>query len=361
MRKSLLAIFFGVAFLYHDSFFAPFYRDDWFFLKVQLPEDLVKPISDLHYLPISIQGFYWLMRTLFEYNVLAYHLFLFVGMLGVFFLVYILAKDFLQSDKKALVTTFFFAFNISLFAIFYWVAGMYFVLGPLFYLSANYFYLKRKIFFVFLFYLLAIGSNEIGYTLPGMLLLVSWYKNIWDKKLVILLVANLLIFFARIKFLNFPVMDTYQMKFDLHILKTIQWYLLRTLNLPEAIRLRADPIILVSFGGFLATILFSVKKINPRLFIFGVSWFLIGGIPFYFLPFHLSSYYATLALFGICLLLVELITDKRIIILSVLCYLVLSFTGLQFLKDTHWIIRKDIGWPGKFNHPSEINESSLAN
>jgi hypothetical protein len=129
--------------------------------------------------------------------------------------------------------------------------------------------------------------------------------------------------------------------------RTFRWYVLRSLNLPEAVKFSADWFFTGAFGLFLLT-LFN-KKIDWKLILTGVFWFVATLGIFIFLPNHMSAHYLTVALFGSSLIMSELLSkNKNILFLSLVLYLFLTVRGLEFLSKTHWIILKNTGPIGSF-------------
>lgn len=352
---ALLLIIFLTALVYRNSFFSPFFQDDKVLLNSSTAGSFFIQIVPATYRPISQQLFYFLGNQFFGRNVFGYHLVLF----GVFALtlvvLFALADKLLKSKTKALIAVFFYAFNISLFANFYWIATSYFSIGALFYFLTLYFYLKKEIKNAFLFgvsFLLALGSNEIAFTIPIIVLLINWYQKYWPKRAWVFLALCALLVVLRAAVIGFPKAVDYTIQFNLTAVATLRWYLLRALNLPEGVD-RGGRVFYLLFFIFVLTILISVSKYlrqkqnNLRVLILGCGLFVFGALPFYFLPGHMSSYYLTTALLGPSLILGEVSYKKAVLALMAI-YLVMTVLGLNFLSQTHWIILKNTGPIGQF-------------
>lgn len=335
-----------LALVYGPSFTSPFFQDDATLLDIAKNYSPFSPIASFPYRPVSINLFYSLSYRAFGMNPLGYHLVLFAAMAITVLLVFVIARRLLDKNK-ALVAAFFYAFNISLFANFYWIAVSYFSLGALFFFAAVYFYLEERKILLYLSFLLALGSNEIAIVLPLLLAGVSWYQKKWQRSLLVLTVADVVLLLARVIFIGLPQDSAYTISINLTALATVRWYFLRALNLPEGIRFATDPLILILFILFLGLLLLG-KRPSIRLLIFGAFWFLVGALPFYFLPNHMSSYYLTMALFGPAIIFAEVFSGRRLAYVAVAVYFLLTVRGLDFLSKTHWIILKNTGPIGSF-------------
>lgn len=329
---------------YRPSFTAPFFQDDFELLAGR--SEILKPIPDYHYHPLSNQIFYSLSYNIFGNNPTGYHLVLFGVTLASLFLVYGLADDLLGSQIKAFVATIFYAFNVSLFANFYWIATSYFVFGGFFFFLTIWLYLKNTRLtrnLAPLSLVAAFLSNELALVTPAILTLVIWYRKKPLTPLVPVWIVGMILLLFKILVVGFSPEEVYQMHFDGQILATFQWYFLRALNLPEGIRNGARiaiPILAVAFLALLALSIVKTRKINWRLLLFSLGWFVIGAFPFYFLPQHMSAYYLSFALFGVAIFIGDYLGKTRLAMLTVPIYLFLTYLSLDFLSKTHWIILK---------------------
>ena len=164
--------------------------------------------------------------------------------------------------------------------------------------------------------------------------------------------------------------DTYVWDFSLKkIANTIIWYVVWSLNLPEALvdfvgpGLNVNPNlwlywskqimpILILFGlecVFLISLLSKallIKNQKERLKInivsvFCIMWFLTSLAPVVFLPFHKFTFYLTLPLIGVVLrisyLLVESKYSNLVICIFLLIWTSLSVLTIQHTINTNWI------------------------
>lgn len=325
MKKFLLLLTILLAFIYRNSFFARFFQDDFLLLKLAKAGDIFTPIANFPYRPLSIQIFYGLGFKLFGENPFGYHLLLFLIFIGALFFVYKLSNW---------QTTIIYAFNISLFPLFYWVAASYFVLAAFFTFGAIYFYQKSKILLALLFFVLGLLSNEIVVVLPILLLLTKI-----SRRVLIFFFVDALYLLFRVS-LSLPQAKDYTLDFSLKFLTTFRWYFLRIFNLPEG-RLAMSPLILILFICLILILLANYKNFSFKKFILATVWFFVGALPFFFLPFHMSAYYLTISLFGPAVFLCDLLSkNRKLTYIFLFLYLLLTVVGLDGLSKTHWIILK---------------------
>ncbi|OGG03952.1 hypothetical protein A2W14_05810 [Candidatus Gottesmanbacteria bacterium RBG_16_37_8] len=346
----ILSVILLTVILYWPSFSSPFFQDDVVVLRSKNISNFLTTLPKNRYYPVSVQLFYSFSKSVFGLNPFGFHLILFIFSSLSLFLIFSLARKILLDDKKAYLTVFFYAFNISLFANFYWVAVSYFVFGGFFIFLSLYFYWQKNFLTLSLIsFVMALLSNELAFVYPFLLTITSWYFKKWSKSLIFFLIIGFLYILFKIFLIGFSTNTDYTLNF-FGIFSTARWYLLRAFNLPEGIKFASDRSLLILFVIFLMFLLISFyyrlksKKIDFRLYLFSLFWFLIGALPFFFLPMHLSSYYLTVALFGISLFFSNLLSENpRILLLAILVYFLLTFRGLIFLSQTHWIILKNTG------------------
>ncbi|OGG19157.1 hypothetical protein A2721_01935 [Candidatus Gottesmanbacteria bacterium RIFCSPHIGHO2_01_FULL_47_48] len=352
MKPKIVAFFTSLTLLlivqYRNALVSPFFQDDFELLSSASPEYFLKTVPDFHYHPISNQIFYFASYSLFAHNPFGYHLIHFVITILSPFLLYQISKILLRSQRKALLATFFYGLNISLFALYYWIAVSYFVFGSLFFFLTIFLYLKSKnSFWPTLSFVLALLSNELALVVPGVLFLISFYLRKWSKTLLAIIFTDLIFIFLKFFWIGFPVENAYKIELSTQVFATLRWYLLRAFNLPEGVLNFTNTHIFLVFIVFVAIILLSLHlyvrstKQNWRLFILGPTWFLIGALPFFFLPGHMSAYYIAFSLPGMVIIFAEILSPRKLILLlAMLLYLAASTTGLDFLSQTHWTILK---------------------
>lgn len=325
MKRFFLLLTIFLALFYRNAFFARFFQDDFLLLQLAKSGNIFRPIANFPYRPVSIQIFYGFCFRLFGENPFGYHILLFLIFIAALFFVYKL------SNWQTVVI---YAFNVSLFPLFYWVAASYFVFAAFFTFGAVYFYKNSKILPALLFFIFGLLSNEIVVVLPLLLFLTKISKKVW----VFFFIDVLYLFFRT--HLSLPQAKDYTLDFSLKFLTTFKWYFLRIFNLPEG-RLAINPLILVLFVFLILILLASYKNFSLKKFIFGISWFFIGALPFFFLPYHISAYYLTISLFGPAVFISNILSSNRkLTIVFLIFYLSLAVIGLDMLSKTHWIILK---------------------
>lgn len=328
--KKFVSLVLLLAFLYRDSFFSRFFQDDKILFDIVKNKLPFIPIPNFPYRPIAIDLFYGSGLHLFGLEPFWYHLILFLFFAGALYFLYKITN---------FPTVFFYALNISLFPLFYWIATSYFSIGAFFFFGAIYYFKNNKNLLCFIFYLLAILTNEASFVLPLIFVLFNF------KRAILFNLLNFILFAVRIVAVGFHSGEAYKLDFSLQFFKTLQWYVLRALNLPEGIRNNL-PIVLI-FVLFVFLVLLNFRHLNFKLICFSAVWFLAGALPFYFLPNHMSAYYLTFAMPGAAYFLGHTLKGKALIFGGAL-YLILSFWGLEFLRQTHWIILKNTGPIGQF-------------
>lgn len=348
MTKAFLLMIFLLAVFYWPSFSARFFQDDWTLLAVARSNDYFSPISGFPYRPFSIGVFYSLGAFLFGESVLGFHLLLFLFFCGLAGFVYLLANKILRQESLGLTATVLFVFNVSLFALFYWVATSYFTLGAFFVFASVYFFLDKgscRHAVSLIFFVLAILSNELAIVTPALIGVFRFLKEgvSWARLTPFLGISVFYLVWR--SQLSLPAAADYTVDIT-RFLATARWYILRAVNLPEGV-LMASPVIYLLFFLLLLFIIIMVvrslvsRSFPGRLFAFAVVWFFMGALPFFFLPFHMSAYYLTVALFGPLVFFVRLFSlDKRMLWLFTTIYLVMAVLGIEFLKETHWVILK---------------------
>src|SRR3989344_62498 len=319
-----ISLIFGLIILYRDSLFARFFQDDFILKNIALTRGLLEPIANFPYRPIAIQLFYNLSDT-----PVFLHMFLFFTFLAGLFYIFKITKSY--------TTVLLYAFNISLFPLFYWVATSYFSILFLEIFLGAYLYLKNRNKPALLVFVAALLTNELAIVFPALLVLLDFlYKNLNLKKIFPFIFLSLCYLPFRLLISPFPQVDDYKLDFSLKFFATARWYALRIFNLPEGIR--NNPLIIILFALLIVLVLLNIKRLNLKLLAFSVIWFFVGALPFFFLPNHMSAYYLTISLFGPMVFLAEIVKKFKPVFLTI--YIILSFLGLEFLKTSHWIILK---------------------
>ncbi|OGG00990.1 hypothetical protein A2153_05980 [Candidatus Gottesmanbacteria bacterium RBG_16_38_7b] len=354
LNKRNLLIFISIILLtiliYWPSFTAPFFQDDIIFLTSPKISDFFTALPQGIYRPLSFQLFYSVGRMIFGLNPLGFHLILFFISSLSLYLIFRLSQKIFNNDLKAHTVVFFYAFNVSLFANYYWIAVSYFVLGNFFiFLSLYLLWIKKSQILSTVSYIAALLSNEVLFVFPLLLILTFYYFRKWKKFFAVFLSLDIIYLILKTSVFGLPKSSSYTTSL-FAFLPLVRWYLFRALNLPEGIKRSSDYSIFILFILFLILFAYGFfyyiksRKINYRLFIFSLLWFFMAALPFFFLPNHMSSFYLTVSLFAVCLVFAEIFSvNPKILISALIVYFLLTWRGLTFLSQTHWIILKNTG------------------
>jgi hypothetical protein len=379
--KYLFLIFAISLIIFWPSLFVFFTNDDFFHLKIAQIQSLsdflkffyVSPEGWGLYRPVGTQVFYALGRYLFNMQPFWMHVILF----GLFFLIIYLVQrlifELTRNKILSFVAAFLYAVSATHFGQLYFLAtqelwvGVFYLTSVLFF--ALYFKKKRTrlILFSLAAFILALMSKETAVSLPFVLILLYWFKcGLKDLKTIFRLAIPcwliLFIYFIfRLKFYGFTSGASYVWDFSARIVNTLGWYGLWSLNLPEMLidfvgpGFKLNPnlllywssqyrIIFVLFGLELAIILHVVitklkdLKKSAKIYLFGMLWFVITLLPVLFLPLHKFTFYLTIPLLGIVLILGQLFSRQKIqTIIFGLVWLITSVATLSITRQTHWI------------------------
>lgn len=341
-----------VIFIYRDSFASRFFQDDKLNIELAASRNFLAVIPGAnHFRPVSVQGFYTLGELVSAGNPLGYHLLGFVIFAATLVLVYKTAFFFTGNPGQSSIITLLYATNISLFANFFWIANSQFIIGGfLFFLTFLLFYHKRFFPLAIPVFLIGLASNEQILMLILVLPVISffWKKPFAKNAFIVLCALGIIWVGLRTLLFKLPVNPDYTISLNpIVAVQTFRWYILRALNLPEGIKLTADRL----FTGVWILFLFSLirRKVNWKLILTGVFWFIVTLGIFIFLPKHMSAHYLTVALFGGSLIISELLPKRNMLFaVALVFYLFLTIRGLDFLSRTHWIILKNTGPIGQF-------------
>ena len=406
MKKRMLfywLIIFGLSFfLFYPTLKYYFFQDDFYILRIsqannfsQILKLFIPPKNVTFYRPISDFIFYVLFYKIFYHNAFYYHLF------GIFFhfantiLIFKLVKNITKLIPLGLLTSFFYIVSANHYMALSWIAAYHYLLGTTFALLGFFYFLKwveknnPKLLIISLgFNILGILSEQIMAVLP---LLILIYVLFFIKKYKTLLVKNWWYFLSlfcvsafyfvfRFFIFKIPLEETYQMSFDVQVLKTFFWHVLWSLNIPEEFKyqmislLKVNPQFISDFNDVNKRVWFLLilnlvliyliplsiffiasvkKKLSGKFFfklsLFGLLWFLISLLPVIFLPLHQYPYFLILASIGWLVffltplaLLIKQYQNKQpaINIYAVIVSLVWYYSSIinfSFTEKIHWI------------------------
>jgi len=396
----LIGIFVLSLILFWPSLFAFYTNDDFFLLKISnarnLNEyfsffDLKSPPEGLGmYRPLAMQSFFMLSWKVFNLNPLGLHLISFIFFFGLIYLVYEIIQKLTGDTGLSLLSAFFYATSATHFAHLYWLStfqelamGLFFLLSVFFYLRFNENKSLLLYLLSFVFFFLSLLSKETAVIIPLMLALGYVYKRfvggsrLSSKLFGLSLLPFVLIlgfyFYYRIFYYGFPKGDSYIWSVSPRVFNSLFWYGLWSLNFPEMVvdfvgpGLSINPNLfkywsreMVPIMFLLGTLIFILiyctvrflkkfflrkknlkyKSYSISLFSFSLAWFLFSLIPVIFLPLHKFTYYLTIPLVGVVLLISFLLKEAKMKLLKVIICLVwisLSLMTLALTKETSWI------------------------
>jgi hypothetical protein len=400
----LTGIFVLAIILYWPSLFAFYTNDDFFLLKISNAQSLNEYLGFFNlksppeglgmYRPLAMQSFFMLSWKVFNLNPSGLHLISFVFFFGLIYFVYKIIRELTGNDGLGLLSAFFYATSATHFAHLYWLSvfqelamGLFFLISVFFYLRFNE---KKSLAFYFLsiiFFILSLLSKETAVIIPLIFILVYLYRRVVDsdKKFLssklfgLSLLPFFLIlgfyFYYRIFYYGFPKGDSYVWSISPRVFNSIFWYGLWSLNFPEMVidfvgpGLTINPNlfrywsreiipILILLGTLILTLVYCAIKFSKKLFFkktiskykyhsvslfpLSLAWFLFSLIPVIFLPLHKFTYYLTIPLIGVVLLISFLLKEVNIDLLKVIVCLVwisISTVTLNLTKKTNWIIQ----------------------
>jgi len=396
-------VIFGLSFfLFYPTLKYYFFQDDFYILRIsqannfsQILKLFIPPKNVTFYRPVSDFIFYILFYKIFYHNAFYYHLF------GIFLhfantiLIFKIVKNITKLIPLGLLTSFFYVVSANHYMTLSWIAAYHYLLGTTFALLGFHYFLKgidknnQKLLVISLgFNILGVLSEQIMAVLPLLILIYVLFFIKKCKKLLVkkwwyfvsLFCISAFYFIFRVFIFQIPLEETYQISFDLRVLKTLFWHVLWSLNIPEEFKyqmislLKVNPLFVSDFNDvnkkvwFLLilnlvliyliplSILFIAcvkKKLSGKIFfklsLFGLLWFLICLLPVIFLPLHQYPYFLILASIGWLIFLLtplallikqskkkKLILSTYTIIISLIWYYS-SIINFSFTEKIHWI------------------------
>ncbi|MFC1710434.1 ArnT family glycosyltransferase [Patescibacteria group bacterium] len=390
-----LALVFLLSFaLFYPSLKYFFTHDDFFLLKISNIRTFGQYLNIFNifsapeglgmYRPLSMQTYYMLGIKVFNYNPMWLHVISFLTFFLLIYLIYRFVVKITNNQEIALVSSLLYATSATHFSHIYFKGAYQELLMAVFVLASLIYYVNylksnrlKNYLWVLVFFMLGLASKENAIILPLMFvvtLLYSFRKKVVNKKklkkhLVYLLPMFLVVamyMYLRLNYFGLPEGDSYVWEFSFRVINSGFWYLLWSFNIPEMFvdfmgpGLRLNPNLLnywgketviitslfVAFGiGLFILLIKSFQNIYKKyqLIVYFALWFAIFSLPFIFLPLHKFTYYLTLPLVGIVVLISLILNlgSKRNIVKYglVILWIALSFTTLKLTRSTHWITR----------------------
>lgn len=356
-KFGLLAIIIFSLIIFSPALGNFFWGDDWYHLQVSRISNFQEffnffsfqftPQSTPFYRPISTQLFFFSFNYLFGLNAFPYYFFLLIIFAVSLWLLFIFILLIINDKKIALLATFIYGISATNFPRLYYLSNLQEILMTVFILASLIFYLKntlKNIILSLLFFLFALGCKETAIVLPLILFIFNYLnKKFSFVRLWPYIFIAFLYIVVRLIFWNTYGKDNYS--FDLSPFKainTLGWYILWSFGVPEFLvdyigsgfkilsRFYSDfqatsyiLLTLISFVilSFVSIVIVNIKKIN-RIFIFFLSFFIIGLLPIIFLPWHKFAYEITLPMIGFAGALAFILVNKKSHILLSIIFLI---------------------------------------
>lgn len=351
-----LSTFFICILIYRNSFGSFFFQDDWFTLRISQAKrineilEFFVPRSDvIYYRPLGMQVVFFFLQSVFKLNPIPYKIIIFIVHLINVYLVYLLMFRILKKRNVALFGSFLYATSAVHFIPFYWFATFPFVLGPLIFNLAAFFYIyfldKKKYSLLIvssIFFIIGLFVNEIVISLP-VILSIYHLLTVKIKRFLFLIpfyTAAGIIFILRFIILMPPVAGNYHLGLGWHILSNLKTYFFWSFNWSEiATEQMIKPFIfnslimdkyssaayifIISFAVFITLFILGLylvlksqsPKLELRLIFLGLVWFAAGLMPVLFFTQHKFSYYLPISLAGL-LIAVSILYNQVFVLLA---------------------------------------------
>lgn len=376
----ILCIFLTSFIMFFRSLFVFYTNDDFFLLKISNANNIHDFINFFGifkgpdglgmYRPLTTQVFYFLAHRISNLNPLILHIVSFGVFFAVIYLVYKLTIELIKDKKVALISAFLYSVSASHFAHLYYLATFQELGMTLFVLLTCLMFLKKRYFLAFIFFVLSLMSKETAVVTPFLLGLIYLFQKYRKEKVIkfkkflfyLLPYVTCLIVYLLIRVFSygFATGDSYVWDFSIkRIFNTLGWYLLWSFNLPESLvdfigpGFHLNPNLLKYWSSemipisilFIFQILVAVYAFIKSKFslntiyylLFTVLWFVISLVPVLFLPIHKFTFYLTLPLVGVVILLSNTLRNSKLLIPFIVIWFGLSFLTLRFTVQTNWI------------------------
>lgn len=381
-------------FLYKESFNSYFFQDDWFTLKISQAKNLSDfltffvPRTDvIYYRPLGMQVPFFLLRSMFGLDPLAFHLLTYFTHTVNIVLVFLLVKFLLKKDSLSLLVSFLYGTSLVHYTPFFWSATYAFVLGPTFFFLSFIFFLLslqkgiKGYWLSLAFYFLGLLTNEIVIVLPLILIFYLFISQKIKQFKTVMPYFLIGVLYLLLRFTYFQPTTSnsdYQLEAGLYLLNNLKAYFLWSFNWPEEIKAQFTSffvinqkfiseflldfwVLVISFSVnfllfFILPIALFIYKRNYRLLkisSFGIFWFFVGLLPVIFFPRHSFSYYLPISLVGLlftCLTLfdyllksvkkISLVFAQLFILLVLVGWTTVAFVSVEFNSKIHWAPRR---------------------
>lgn len=363
-------------YLYRDSFGAYFFQDDWFSFRISQASSFSDffafflPRSDvIYYRPLGMQLPFFILRSIFGFSPLPFHILAFATHTINVILVFVLVRLLTKREIVALLSAFFYATSAVHYIPFFWSATYAFALGP------TAFFLSFILFLVFLdrkktasllsslvVFILGLLTSEMVVVLPVIIFvyILLFKKSKLSSYLLSYIFVSLLIFLPRFIFFPPPSEGIYQLGLGRHILTNIKTYFFWSFNWSEILTEQMIKpfhfnteftreygvyitVSLITF--FISLVLFYIlplfltklklDKKFLRLFALGIAWFIIGLSPVFLFPYHKYPYYLPISLVGFLIISAVFICKMFAVFYKLNRGIVLFFL---FILVSNWVL-----------------------
>ncbi|PIS09364.1 hypothetical protein COT75_01660 [Candidatus Beckwithbacteria bacterium CG10_big_fil_rev_8_21_14_0_10_34_10] len=363
LKLDLILLILLAILVYAPIFSSWFFMDDFYFLQISKAANLrefflfFKPILGIPFRPVSQQIFFFTFQRIFGLRVLPFFIFTFLIHILSAWLVYKIGRCFVKERIKAKLISLMYVISPIFYMGLYSLTGSYVLFGILYFLLSFWLWLRFEnekrnwlYFLSLLFFILAIFSSEIAFSLPILIFLFSKYKNKLKRitPYGIIIVSNLLInyFFA-----GAPETQAFSFKFS-SFPSVFRWYILRAFGLPEGVKngYLWETRLIYALFFILLTLLTAglykwyqakkeIFKKELKLILKYLLWIFVSALPFYFMPYHLNPIYFSISFIGF-LFLLEKILDKKFFYFYLFISIIISFFSVRLLAHTHWTARR---------------------
>lgn len=367
MRKVLIKIF-PLVIIYVVSFIIffrglgnYFLQDDFFniyrgWIWSLYPNFAFRPI------PYELFGSF-VLHVLGKDPVLTHAILLLFHFLNVY-LLWVLIGRFTKKIRIQFFMSFLYAVSSVHFGVIYWMSADYILLGTTFlllFLHTLFSYksnpTKVKFLFLLFLYLCMVFTNEAFSVFPIFLFIISTKEKAVGKLFTPVTLLCVFSIVLRVFLKTYSAGPDYALGTLGETVRTIWWFILRSINVTEGIRFMGKAqIFLPIFFLLLLALCMSVaglvflktrKKPDRNILLLGVVWFFLFGAPYFVLVHHVTSYYLNCALIGFIIVItyiwLPLFAKKQIryiflMLLFLSVYGMLSYINAGFLQKTSWLV-----------------------
>jgi hypothetical protein len=343
-----------------DNFFS---ADDWFHLRVSQvvsPQEFINFFSFSQtpqfagsYRPLSTQTFFFLSQSLFGLNPIPYHLLVFLIFSLSLYLLYKVTLEMFGNNRFSCLAVFIYGISATNFTRLYFLSAFQEILLVTLVLASVLAYFRSCRALSLLIFVFALMSKETAIVLPGIILIIDWYrKQLNFRRLVPFFLILSVYGYLRFVHLGGVAGESYIWDFSpKKALNSLFWYGLWSLGAPEFLvdyvgsGLKVLPkfftdlsswsyvILAYTLAGcatFAALFLARIETSRKRVAL-GGSIFIASLLPVIFLPWHKFTLELGLPMVGVSVIVASLITMKSKMSYVFLTIYVLANVSTNFL------------------------------